>query len=198
MVHLGASANLTLAWAVASAVCTRCCFSAFLRLKTSLSDKLLLSAVNGFCMNIKCKKAQQKKKKRAVIKWLTGRLGIWSTSSHPAVHCFLSFPFCIPSCLYSAGLCEEKKLQSVWHLAWHPMVRWRIRASVPYRILTQILLVWKTDRVKEPLTEEPLANWKSKPSLYRPEICYFECNFSVKKESTLSVPKQKNKRKNLF
>lgn len=72
--------------------------------------------------------------------------------------------------------------QTVSHLAWYPMVRWRIIASVSYKSLTQIICSLKSRQGRRTPKCKEL---KSQTSLYRPEICYFECNFSVKKESTL-------------
>lgn len=70
--------------------------------------------------------------------------------------------------------------QTISHLAWYPMVRWRIVASISYKSLTQIICSLKCRQGRRtPKCKE--LKWKSQTSLYRPEICYFVILVSKRK-----------------
>lgn len=98
----------------------------------SLTNSSFLQLM-AFLWTSNVKKHNRKKKKSwLLVKKSTGRLVIWSTSSHPAVHCFLSFPFyfilyskersrnwsswkknfpdCVTCCLISHGQMKDQSL----------------------------------------------------------------------------------------
>lgn len=115
------------------------------------------------------------------LTWVTSFCSLFSALFHSA-----SIPVCAVQQrrLKELVFLRRRNPQTVSRLAWYPMVRWRFITSVSYKNLTQIICSLKSRQGRRtPKCTE--LKWKSQTSLYRPEICYFECNFSVKKESTL-------------